>query len=162
MSYFYLLSVYCWDKYVAPDVSDFRSTSDDCGSAACLICRQDSGNKESMDAGSSFSSAPTVVGTPEAWVIPTTPNMPFPMQSFGDGENGGKKTVRWSPYMEELDSSNSSSFELMPTESSSVGKEDRYASPVKDLVLDGTGSSYVVRAVLSYVSSNGEKNEGEP
>jgi len=29
-------------------------------------------------------------------------------------------------------------------------------------VLDGTGSSYVVPAVLSYVSSNGEKNEGEP
>jgi len=41
-------------------------------------------------------------------------------------------------------------------------KEDRCASPVRDLVLDETGSSYVVPAVLSYVSSNGEKNEGEP
>jgi len=72
-SYFSLSSVYCGDKYVAPDVPDFRSTSDDCGPAACLICRQDSGNEESIDAGSSFSSAPTMVGTPEAWVIPTTP-----------------------------------------------------------------------------------------
>jgi len=60
------LSVYCGDKNVAPDVSDFRSTSDDCASAACLTCRQDSGNEESTDAGSSFSSASTMVGTPEA------------------------------------------------------------------------------------------------
>ena len=29
-------------------------------------------------------------------------------------------------------------------------------------MLDGTGSSYVVPAVFSYVSSNGEKNEREP
>jgi len=65
-SYFSPLSAYCGDKYVAPDVSDFRSTWDDCGSAACLICRQDSGNDESTDAGSSFSSTPTRVGTPEA------------------------------------------------------------------------------------------------
>jgi len=64
--------------------------------------------------------------------------------------------------MEELDSSNSSTFELMPTENGSVGKEDRCASPVRDLVLNGKGSSYVVPAVLSYVSSNGEKNESEP
>jgi len=63
-SYFSPLSVYCGDKYVAPDVSDSRLTSDDCGSAACLICRQDSGNEESTDASSSFSSAPTKVGTP--------------------------------------------------------------------------------------------------
>jgi len=28
-------------------------------------------------------------------------------------------------------------------------------------VLDGRGSSYIVRAVLSYVSSNGEKNKSE-
>jgi len=49
----------------------------------------------------------------------------------------------------------------MPTESGSVGKEDRCASPVGDLVFDGARSSYVVPAVLSYVSSNGEKNEGE-
>ena len=70
--------------------------------------------------------------------------------------------MRWSPYMEELDSSNSSSFELMSTENSSVGKEDRCNSPVRNLVLDGTASSYIVPAVLSYVSSNGNKNEGEP
>jgi len=42
--------------------------------------------------------------------------------------------------MEELYSANSSKFELMPTENGSVGKEDRYASPVRDLVLDGAGS----------------------
>jgi len=161
-SYFSPLSVYCGDKYVASDVSDFRSTSDNCGSAACSICRQDSGNEKSTDAGSSFSSAPTMVGTPEAWEIPTTPKMPFPIEGFGDSEGGGRKTVSWSPHMQELDSSNSSSFELMPTENSSVGKEDRCASPVRDLVLDGTGRNYVVPAILSYVSSNGEKNEGEP
>jgi len=161
-SYFSPLSVYCGDKYVAPDVSDFGSTSDDCGSAACFICRQDSGNEESIDATSSFSSTPTMVGTLEAWVIPTTPKMPFPMEGFVDSEGGGKKTVRWSTYMEELDSSNSASFELMPTENGSVGKEGRCASPVRNLVLDGTGGSYVVPAVLSYVSSNGEKNESEP
>jgi len=103
-----------------------------------------------------------MVGTPEVWVIPTSPKMTFPMEGFGDCEGGGKKTVRWTPYMEELDSSNSSSFERMPTENASVGKEGRCASPVRDLVLAGTGSSYVVRAVLSYVSSNGDKNEGKP
>jgi len=104
-SYFSPLSVYCGDKYVTPDVSDFRSTSHDYGSAACSICRQDCGNEEITDAGSSLSSAPTtLVGTPEAWVIPTTPKMPFPMEGFGDSEGGGKKTVRWYPYMEELDS----------------------------------------------------------
>jgi len=161
-SYFSHLSVYCGDKYVAPDVCDFRSTSDYCGSTACLICRQDSGNEESTDAGSSFSSIPTMVGTPEAWVIPTTHKMPFPMEGLGDSEGGGKKSVECSPYMEELDSSNSSSFELMPTEIGSVEKEGGCASPVRNLVLDGTGSNYVVPAVLSYVSSNGEKNEGKP
>jgi len=65
-----------------------------------------------------------MVGTPEAWVIPAMPKMPFPIEGLGESEGGGKKTVRWSPYMEELDSSNSSSFELRPTESGSVGKED--------------------------------------
>jgi len=54
-SYFSSLSVYCGDKYVAPRVSDIRSTSDDCGQAACSICRQDSGNEKSTGAGSSFS-----------------------------------------------------------------------------------------------------------
>jgi len=161
-SYFSPLSVYCGDKYVAPDVNDFRSTSDDCGSAACSICRQDSGNEESTDAGSSFSFPPTMVTTPEAWVIPTPPKMPFPMEGFGDSEGGGKQTMGWSPYIEELDSSNSSSFELMPTEGGAVGKEHRCPSPVRNLVLDGAGRSYVVPAVLSYVSSNGERNEGEP
>jgi len=157
MSYFSPLSVYCGDKYVTPDVSNFQSTSDDCGSPACLKCRQDSGNEESTDAGLSFSSAPTIVGNPEAWVIPTTPKLPFPMEGFGEGEGGAKKTVRWSPYMGELDCTNFLSFELMPTESGSVGKEDRCSWPVRDLVLDGAGSSYVVPAVLLYVSSNGEK-----
>jgi len=70
--------------------------------------------------------------------------------------------VRWFPYMVILDGSNSSSFELMPTESGSVGKEDRCASPARNLVWDRTGSSYVVPAVLSYVSSNGERNKVEP
>jgi len=83
------------------------------------------------------------------------------MEGFGGGEGSGKKTVRWSPYIEELDSSNSSSYELMPTESGSVGKEGRCASPVRDLVLDATGSSSVVPTVLSYVSSTSEKIEGE-
>jgi len=161
-SYFSPLSVYCGDKYVAPDENDFRSTLNDCGSAACLICSQDSGNEESTDATSSFSPAPTMVGTPEVWLIPTTPKMPFPMEGLGDCEGGGKKTVRWSTYMEELDSSNSTSFELMPTENGSGGQEDRCVSPVRNLVLDGTGSSYVVPVVLSYVSSCFEKNEGEP
>jgi len=103
-----------------------------------------------------------MVGTHEAWVIPTTPKMPFLMEGFGDSEGGDKKTVRWSPYMEELDSSNSSSFDLMPTENGSGGKEDRCALPVMNPVLDGTGNSYVVPAVLSYVSSNSVKNDGEP
>jgi len=125
------------------------------------MCRQDGGNAESTDAGSSFSSSHRMVGTPEAWVIPTPPNMAFPMEGFGHNEGGGKKIVRWSPYMEELDGTNSSSFELMPTENSSVVKEDRCPSPVRNLLLDGTGSRYVVPAILSYVSSNGEKNEGE-
>jgi len=65
ISYFSPLSVYCGDKYVARDVSDFRWTSDDCDSSTCSICRQDSGNEESTDAGSSFSSAPMMVGTSE-------------------------------------------------------------------------------------------------
>ena len=91
-----------------------------------------------------------------------TSKMPFPMEGFEDSEGGGKKTVRWSPHMEELDTSNSSSFELMPTESGAVGKKDRYASRVRDLVLDRTGSSYIVPAVLSYVSSDGEKYKVKP
>ena len=65
-SYFSPLSVYCGDNYVAPDMSDSQSTSDDCRSAPCLICTQDSVNEESTDAGLSFSSTPIMVGTPEA------------------------------------------------------------------------------------------------
>ena len=156
------MSVYYRDKYFPPDVSDFQSTLDVCSSAACLICGQDSRNEEKTVAGSSFSSAPTMVGTPEVWCIPTTPKMPFLMEGFGDSEGGGKKTVRWSPYLEELDGSNSLRIELMLTENGSVVIKDRYASPVRNLVLDGTGSSYVVPTVLLYVSSNGEKNESEP
>ena len=161
-SYFSHLSVYCGDKYFAPDMSNFRSTSDDCRLAACSICRQDSGNEESTDAGSSFPSAPMMVGTTEALVIPTTPAMLFRMEGFGDSQGAGKKTVRWYPYIKELNISNSSSFELMPTVNSSVGNEGRCASPVRDLVLDGTESSYVVSAVLLYVFSNSVKTECEP
>jgi len=161
-SYFSSLSVYYGDKYVAPDMSDFRSTSNDYGSAACSICRQDSAIEESTDASSSFSSAPTMEGSPEAWVIPMTPKMPFLMEGFGDSEGGGKKTVQWSTYMEELDSTNFASFELMPTENGLVGKENTCASPVRNLVLDRTESNYVVPAVLSHFSSNGEKDDGEP
>jgi len=157
-TYFFPLSVYCMDKYVVPNVNDFRWTLDDFGSAACSICRHDSGNEESTAAGSSFSSAPTMVGTPEAWVIPTMPKMPSPMEA----EVACRKTVRWSLYMKELDNSNSTSFELMPTESGSVGMENRCTSPVRDLVLDGTGSSYVVPTVFSCVSAGGEKNVVEP
>jgi len=61
--------------------------------------RQESGNEESTDASSLFSAPITMVGTPEARVIPTTPNMPFPIEGFGDSEGGGRKTVRWSPYI---------------------------------------------------------------
>jgi len=50
----------------------------------------------------------------------------------------------------------------MPTENGSVGKEDRCVSTLRDLMLDETGSNYVVVAILSYVSSNCEKNEAEP
>jgi len=84
------------------------------------------------------------------------------MEGFRDSGGGGKNTVKWSPYMEELDTSNSSSFELMPTESGSVGKEDRCALLVRNLWLDRTASNYVVPAILWYISSNGEKNESEP
>jgi len=37
----------------------------------------------------------------------------------------------------------------MPTENSSVGKEERCVSPVRDVGLDGAGTRYVVPAVLS-------------
>jgi len=53
-SYFSPLSIYYRDNYIAPDISDFRSTSDDSGSAAFLNYRQDRGNKESTEPGSHF------------------------------------------------------------------------------------------------------------
>jgi len=84
------------------------------------------------------------------------------MEGLSIRDGGGKKTVRWAPYMEELYNSDFSSLELMPIESSSVEKEGKCGSPVRTLVLNGTGSSYVVPTVLWYFSSNSEKNEGEP
>jgi len=59
-----------------------------------LNCRQDSGNKESTDFGSSFSSASPTVGSHKVYLIPTMPKMPFLMERFGESEGGGKKTVR--------------------------------------------------------------------
>jgi len=115
-----------------------------------------------MDAGSSFNSPSTIVDNSEMWVIPITQRMPLQMEYFGDSEGDNKKTVRWSLYIEELDSSNFSNFETILTESGSVGKEGRFASPVRILVLDGTECNYIFPAVLSYISSNGEKNEGKP
>jgi len=103
-----------------------------------------------------------MVSTPDGWVIPTTLKMPFPMDGFGDRKGDSKKTVRWSPYMVELDISNLSTLKLMPTEGGSVGKEDRCTLPIRNLVLDGTGSSCGIPAVLSYVSSNGNKKDGKP
>jgi len=65
-----------------------------------------------------------MVGTPEAWIIPTMPKIPLPIEAFGDGVGGGKKPIRWAPNMEELDSSNPARFELMPTESCAFWKQD--------------------------------------
>jgi len=76
------------------------------------------------------------------------PKMPFPIEGFGDSEGGGNKTIEWSPYVEELDRSNSSSVELMLIESRSVGKEGRCASHMYNLVLYSSGCSYIVPAVL--------------
>jgi len=67
------LTVYSRGKYMAPDVSEFQSTSGDCASAAYSMCGQYIGNEESTDAGSPFSSTSTMVGSPEGWVIPGTP-----------------------------------------------------------------------------------------
>ena len=83
-----------WGQILRSGRERFRSTSDDFGSATCSICRQDSGTEESTEGGLPFSSAPTMVGIPEARVIPTTPKMPFPMKGFGHSDGGGKKTVR--------------------------------------------------------------------
>jgi len=97
-----------------------------------------------------------------AWVIWTTPNVPFLMEGFEDSEGGSKETVRWSSYIEELNSSNSLSLEPILTKNGSVGKQARCASPMRYLVLDRIGSSYVVPTVLSYVSSDGEKYKVKP
>jgi len=32
-----------------------------------------------------------MVGTPEAWVLPTTLRIPFPIEGFGDSEGGGRR-----------------------------------------------------------------------
>jgi len=103
-----------------------------------------------------------MVGTTKVLVILMMSKMPCLMEGFGDSEGGGNKAVKWSPYKEEFDGSNSSGFELIATESGSIRKEGRYASPVRNLVLDGTGSSYVVPVIRSYASSKGEKNKAEP
>jgi len=103
-----------------------------------------------------------MVRTTKAGAILTMPKMPFPIEGFGESKGSGKNIVRWAPYKAELNSSNSSSFKLMPTDRGSVGKDDRCPSPVRNLVLHGTGSSYVVPAVLSYDSSNSENNEIKP
>jgi len=93
-SYFSPLYVYWRDKYIVPDVNDFQSTWDDCFLVACSIYRQNSGNEESTSTGSSFSSAPTIVGTPKAWILPTRHQMPYSMKGFTDSEGSIKKTVR--------------------------------------------------------------------
>jgi len=49
----------------------------------------------------------------------------------------------------------------MPTKSGSVKEEGRCTLPVSYLVLDATGSSYLLPAVLSYMSSDVEKNDGK-
>jgi len=88
--------------------------------------------------------------------------MLFPIKGFGLNEGGSRKTLWWSTYIEELNSSNSSNFELMPTESGSVGKDGRCTSPVRNLVLDRIGSSYIVPGKLLYRSSNSEKDKRKP
>jgi len=75
-------SIYCGDKYVAPDMRDFFSTLDGCSLAACSICSQNSSNEERTDSGSSFASASIMVDTSKAWVMLTTPKMPFPMDGY--------------------------------------------------------------------------------
>jgi len=57
--------------------------------------------------------------------------------------------------------SNSENVDIMLTAGSSVRKEGRCPLPVIDLVLDVIGSSYVVPAALSYISSNGGKHKGK-
>jgi len=102
-----------------------------------------------------------IVGTSQAWVMITMPKMPFPIYGFGYREVDSRKTIRWSPYMEELSSLNSSSFTPMPTESGLAGKKGRCASPIRNLMLDKTGSNYIVPAVLLYIISIDEKNKGK-
>jgi len=64
-SYFSSLYVYCGDNYITLEVSDCQLTSYDCYLAACTLCWQDSRNKESMDAGLSFSSPLMILSTPK-------------------------------------------------------------------------------------------------
>ena len=44
MSYFSPLSTYYEDKYIAPDISNYHSTMDNCSLSTCIICRWDSAN----------------------------------------------------------------------------------------------------------------------
>jgi len=63
-SYFSPLSMYYGYKYVSSDVSDFRSNLDAYASPAYSMCRQDSGQEESIDTCSFFSSSVIVGVTP--------------------------------------------------------------------------------------------------
>jgi len=74
--------------------------------------------------------------------------MHFLKQGFRDVEGGVKKTLRWTPYMEYLDSLNSTSCKLIPTESGAVGNDDRFVPPMKNQLFNGRGSSNVVPTVL--------------
>ena len=74
-----------------------------------------------------------MVGSHEAWVIPMMPKMSCQIEGVGDSEDGGQKTMRWFPYIEELDMSNSTSFVLMPIQSGSVGEDGRCTSPLRNL-----------------------------
>jgi len=88
--------------------------------------------------------------------------MPFQIEGFFKNVGGGKKPAKWSSHKKGLDDSNHTSYELMPAKAGLDGLGGRCSSPVRDLVLDGMESSYIVSAVLSCVSSAGEKVESEP
>ena len=61
--------------------------------------------------------------------------------------------------MEELDSKYSSSFDLIVTKSDSARKVGSYSLSRRNLVWNRTGSNYLFSVSLSYVPSNGEKNQ---
>jgi len=125
---------------------------DDCGSAAYIRYRWDSKDKECINAILSFSSTLTIVSTPREWVIPITHRIHLIIKGFGNSEGGNNKAIRWSLCIEDIDSSNSSIFELIHTQDGSARKEDRCSSPVGNLVFDETRYSYAVPTVISYIS----------